>query len=157
MKRTLAPLVLLGAAEAAVAQTGCSTPIVKVFRDQQEVPSTGAALVPQVTLQVSPASTCGEKVSYQFSDAELTLIRERRPLLPTLRVSQTAVDLSDMMPLAKPGDRVYVFVPYKSLTVVAPDGKRTPYPEPDVAPKQENGADFSWVGGMGFSWIVVQK
>ncbi|TGE08448.1 hypothetical protein [Hymenobacter fodinae] len=144
MKRTLTLVALLAAAEAATAQTGCSTPVVKVFRDQQEVPNTGAALVPQVTLQVSSAPACAEKVSYQFSDAEVTLIRGRRPLLPTKRVSQTAVDLSDMMPLAKPGDRVYVFVPYKNLTVVAPDGKRTPYPVPELAPKQENGIYFSW-------------
>jgi hypothetical protein len=144
MKITVLAIALIAAAGAATAQTGCPKPVLKVFRDQQEVPTSGAALVPQVTLQVSPAPTCGEKVSYQFKDAELTLIRGRRPLLPTKRVSQPAVDLSDIMKLAQPGDRVYVFVPYKNLTVVSANGKQSPYPVPALTPEEKNGIDFNW-------------
>ncbi|TGD82484.1 hypothetical protein [Hymenobacter wooponensis] len=150
IKRTVLAVALIAATGgAATAQTSCPKPVMKVFRNQQEVPATGAALVPQVTLQVSPNPACAEKVSYQFKDAELTLIRGRRPLLPTKRVSQSSVDLSDMMKLAQPGDRVYVFVPYKNLMVVSADGKRTPYPVPALTPEQEN--------GIGFNWPVVQK
>jgi hypothetical protein len=146
MKRTVLVAALAVAAGSAMAQTACPVPVV---HDQQEVPSTGSALVPQVTVQVNASAKCPDNVSYQFNEAELTLVRGRRPILPTKRVSQSEVDLSDMMKVVRPGDRVFVFVPFKNLTVVSADGKHTPYPMTDLNATDQN--------GVGFNWLIVQK
>lgn len=149
MKRMVLVAALVATAGSTVAQTGCPVPVVKVLHDKQEVSSTGSALVPQVTVQVNASPECSENVSYQFNEAELTLVRGRRPILPTKHVSQAEVDLSDMMKVVRPGDRVFVFVPFKSLTVVSADGKRTPYPVADLKASDEN--------GVGFNWLIVQQ
>jgi hypothetical protein len=71
----------------AVAQTACP-PIVRVLHDTQEVPATGSALLPRVTLQVTPDAKCPDAAHYQFRGAELTLVRRGCPLMPAMRANQ---------------------------------------------------------------------
>ena len=96
MKQVALTLAILVTAGAASAQSGCPLPIVKVLRNNQVVPGTGAAFAPKVTLLVSPSPACTDGVSYQFKEAEVTLMRGRRPLTPTKLVHQPVEDLTWM-------------------------------------------------------------
>ena len=63
-----------------------------------------------------------------------------------------------LLPVAQPGDRLYFFVPYKNLLVVAPDGSTTPYPLPETAPQKNRGLDLTpdAATGISFTWLVQQ-
>ena len=147
-KPFLVLLTLLTAAGSAMAQTNCATPFVQVLRGGDVVTAAGSPLAPSVTLRLQPHAQCPAGQSYQFKDAELTLVRGRRPLLPPLRVNQPEVDLSAWMKEAQPGDRIFVFVPYKSLVVVTPDGKQQPYAQSEWQDPTKP--------GIGFNWLLVQ-
>lgn len=140
--------VLLLTGSGALAQSACPDPALRVLRDNQPVPSAGAPLAPQVTLQLTANGQCAASTRYQFTEAELTLVRNRRPLLPQLHTSQPAVDLSTWISQAQPGDRVYVFVPYKNLRIVGADGQARPYPLP---------TDGGNKVGVGFNWVLTQN
>ena len=127
--------LLLAASGAARAQPGCPPPTVRVLREGQEVPATGAPLAPRITLQISPDSAC-DGTRYQCTGIELTLLRGTRPLLPTRLARRPQVDPTAWLPEARPGDRLHVFVPYKNLRLVTPDGHTTPYPLPETNLKQ---------------------
>lgn len=157
LKNLFLPLILL--ASAATAQTGCPKPVVKVLRNGEEVPATGSALAPSVTLQVTPAAECPEPVSYRFSSAELTLVRRGRPVLPAMRVRQPQADLRAFMGAYQPGDHIFVFVPYQSLFVVAADGSQQPYPRPKRTSPKPGQFDISTdeAKGIGFNWLLGPK
>jgi hypothetical protein len=53
-------LVCLVVTTAASAQTDCAKPVVKLLHNKQEIPATGSALRPAVTLRVTPAAGCPE-------------------------------------------------------------------------------------------------
>lgn len=148
--KLLPALALLASGVPALAQTGCPVPTLQVLRDQKAVPATGAALAPRATLQLTPGAACAGKVSYQFTRAEITLVRGRRPLVPTRVVNQPEVDLAEFMSHGQPGDRLYVEVPFKDLQVVGADGKPQPYPVP--APKPDGTVET----GVGFNWLISQ-
>ncbi|OON67125.1 hypothetical protein [Hymenobacter sp. CRA2] len=144
MLKSLFAVALLAVVRPVAGQTGCALPVVKVLRNNQEVPRSGAPLAPKVTLQVDPAPECPRSSSYRFTDAELTLVRGRRPLVPSIHANGPDVDLSAWMKLVQPGDRIYVFVPYKSLVVVAADGTPQPFPQPKLEADSQNGIGFNW-------------
>jgi hypothetical protein len=157
--RKYAALVLLTTSGAAVAQTNCPPPTLKVLRNNQEVLGTGAALAPRVTLQVSPSPECPDKATYQFKVAELTLMRGQRPLTPTMNVRQPEANLKYFMSVAQPGDRLYVFVSYENLMVVSANGEKSPYSRPMLNPNKQSGLDLRTDAGKGISlnWQIVQK
>lgn len=132
--------------------------ILKVLRNNQELPTTGSALAPSVMLQVTPDSECPDQISYQFRTAELTLVRRGRPVMPSLRVSQPQVDLRTWLRVYQPGDRIYIFIPYNSLVVVAADGKQQPYPAPQRArPKRgQLDLDTEEAKGINFTWLLIK-
>ena len=98
----------------AFAQIGCPPPVLKVLRATQEVPATGAVFAPKVTLVVGSDPACAEGGNYRFREAEVTLMRGRRPALPTLLVYRPEVDLKDLTRSVQPGDRIHVFVSYRT-------------------------------------------
>ncbi|MBO2007822.1 hypothetical protein [Hymenobacter negativus] len=154
--RLLSVLVLLSAPSgAALAQTNCPPPTLQVLRNNEEVPATGAPLAPHATLRISPSSACSG-TRYQCTGVELTLLRGTRPLTPTRTVRRPQVDLTAWLPEARPGDRLYVFVPYKNLLVLAANGSTTPYPLPETNPSKSRGLDLATddVKGISFTWVV---
>ncbi|WP_310393487.1 hypothetical protein [Hymenobacter sp.] len=159
IKQAIVTLALLATTRAAVAQPGCPPPVVKVLRNNQEVPGAGAAFAPKVTLLVSSSPECAAKATYRFREAEVTLLRGRRPLLPTKLVRRPEADLTDLMGIAQPGDRIRVFVLYKNLAVVSADGKLSLYPAPKVDDKNELNANLltDEARGVGFNWVLLQK
>ena len=157
---TLALLLLAGGG-AARAQAGCPPPVLKVVLDSQEVPATGAAFAPKVTLAVGPDPACAEGGNYRFREAEVTLLRGRRPVLSTLLVHRPEIDLKYLTGIAQPGDRIHVFVSYKNLFVVAADGRLRPYLRPELSPGQQTGVGNALLTdearGISFNWRLVQK
>lgn len=157
LKNILLAVAPLAGASGAAAQTGCPGPVLKVLRDQVEVPAAGSALAPSITLQVQPGPKCPGQAHYTFSYAELTLVRDKRPLLPTLSAKQPQVDLRALVQASQPGDRLFIEIPYANLVVVAADGKQQPYrrpgrPQPGGTPPA---ADES--GSLTFNWLITQK
>ena len=157
IKKALLAGALLVAAAAAVAQTSCPHPTVKVLRNNQEVPATGSALAPNVTLRVHPDSQCPDRVSYKFSAAELTLVRHGRPVMPAMRVNQPQVNLTAWLKVSEPGDRIYIFIPYANLVVISADGKQRPYPQPRPTQPKAAKLDLSTdeAKGISFVWPLV--
>lgn len=143
-------LVCLAAAATATAQTDCARPVVKLRGGNAEIPATGSAFVPLITLRVAAAPGCPEQ-TYRFRNAELTLTRNGRPALPTLVVSQPKADLRALAGSIRPGDQLYVFIAYQNLAVVAPDGTLQPYAPPkpgsgavDIRTPDSKGISFRW-------------
>jgi len=161
MKQVIFALALLAPAGGAMAQTHCPPPVVKVLRGTQEVPSTGAAFAAQVQLTVVPNPACADGSTYRFREAEVTLLRGRRPVLPTLLVHQGEADLTALISIAQPGDRIHVFVWYKNLFRVATDGTLRPYRRLSPDANEPKGIDAALVTdeakGVGFNWPLTQK
>ena len=154
-------LLWLAAGGAAQAQTSCPPPVLRVLRDHQEVPATGAAFAPIITLAVAPNPACGAGGNYRFREAEITLMRGRRPAMPTLLVHRPEVNLTELTGSARPGDRICFFVSYQNLFVVAADGKLHPYPRPALSPGQQTGVGNALLTdedkGISFNWLLGQK
>ncbi|GAB3823705.1 hypothetical protein [Hymenobacter jeollabukensis] len=144
-------LALLVASGNARAQTNCPAPALSVLRDNQPVPATGSALAPAVTLELKPNPQCPPEMRYQFTHAEVTLMRGIRPATPTLIAAKPELSLSAFMPLYQDGDWLYIFIPYKNLRVVGADGQAQPYTAPVT------GADSNADNGIGFSWPLSRK
>ncbi|HEX8424666.1 hypothetical protein [Hymenobacter sp.] len=148
------PLLFLGATSAATAQPGCAVPAIKLLRDNVEVPATGSALFPSVTLRVIPDAGCPAQGNFRFRNAELTLVRHGRPLLPNMLVNQPQVDLRSLLSMYQPGDHLVVFIAYENLAIVGADGKLKPYlqtkpvkPKPghlDLLTDEAKGISFNW-------------
>ena len=130
----------------------------QVWQHNQEVPSTGAAFAPKVTLRVSPNPACAHGDNYRFREAEVTLLRGRRPLMMTKLVHGPEIDLGDFARTARPGDRIYVFVLYKNLYTVAANGTVHPYPRPELSEEQQRGITANLLTdearGIGFKWVL---
>jgi hypothetical protein len=158
MKEALVILAVLAPAGAAVAQATCPPPVVQVWQHNQEVPSTGAPFAPNVTVLVSSSPACANGDTYRFREAEVTLLRGRRPVTMTMLVHRPQVDLSDFAPNAQPGDRIHVFVWYKNLYVVAANGALRPYPHPALSEEQQRGMNANLVmdeaKGIWFNWVL---
>jgi hypothetical protein len=149
-------LLGLGAGTAVVAQSLCPPPVLLVVCHQHEVGSAGAVFAPQLTLRVQPASQCAPNERYGFREAEVTLIRGRRPLLATKLVHTAAVDLTDFAPLAQPGDRIHFFVSFQNLYLVGATGEQRPYaravpPPPGLAASLTRYA----ARGIAFTWSLT--
>ncbi|MCC2547790.1 hypothetical protein LJY25_15165 [Hymenobacter sp. BT175] len=138
------PLLLLAllASTAAVAQSACP-PVVKAWSNNQPVPAKGAPFAGKLRLRVSSAPGCPANVRYYFKEAQVTPMRGPLPLTPTRIMTDSTGDVTWMGQHTKPGDRLYVFIPYDQLMMVAADGKRTPYPVP--AGEAGKGISFDWV------------
>ena len=155
LKHVLLAAVVLAATSVAYAQPDCPKPVLKVLRDQVEVPATGSALASCATLQVQADPACPTPVRYAFGSAELTLVRRGRPVLPTRRATRPQVDLRALTAVAQPGDHLYIFIPYASLTILAADGQQRPYQQPqrpqprhpsvDLSPDESKGISFNWL------------
>ncbi len=141
------PLLLLTllASTAAVAQSACPPPVVRVWVNNQPVPGSGAPLAKQMRLRVSPGPGCPTNVRYLFREAQVTPLRGPRPLTPTLVMTDSTADLTYFGKYSQPGDRINVFIPYDKLVVVSADGKQTPYPLPTGAAAKAKGIRFDWV------------
>ena len=161
MKQVIFALVLLVPIGASMAQSPCPPPVVKVLRGKQEVPSTGAAFAAHVLLAVVPNPACVDGGTYRFREAEVTLLRGRRPVLATLLVHQGEADLTALTSHAQPGDRLYVFVPYKHLFLVATDGTLRPYRRPSPDAKEPTGIEAALLTdeakGISFNWQLTRK
>jgi hypothetical protein len=156
LKNILLAVAPLAGASGAAAQIGCPGPVLKVLHDQVQVPAAGSALAPSITLQVQPGPKCPSQAHYTFSRADLTLVRDKRPLLPTLRTEQPQVDLRAFMQASQPGDRIFIEIPYANLVVVAADGKQQPYRHPG-RPQPKGTPPADELGGLVFSWLITQK
>ncbi|UYZ60750.1 hypothetical protein [Hymenobacter latericus] len=139
----------------AQAQSECPKPVVSVVRNGETITATGAAMAPAVRLQLSSDPACADKLRYQCQYAELTLMRAGRPVLPAIRAYKPNVDLSAWVRAARPSDRIYVFVPYANLTVVAPDGSRQPYTRPEPAKPTYPDMRTDAAKGVSFSWQLL--
>lgn len=155
LKKFLLPLLFLAATASAVAQTSCAPPVLKVFCNGEEIPATGGPMARVVRLQVTPDADCPEPVSYQVSNAQVTLIRRGRPVLPSLSVKQPTVDLRAWVSVCQPGDHINVFIPYQNLTMVAANGARRPYLPPAAKPSQPLDIRTDAAKGISFNWVVV--
>jgi hypothetical protein len=140
------------AATAAVAQTDCSAPVLQVLHNGQAIPATGSALPASAQMRLVPAPGCPAAGSYRATGAEVTLVRAGRPVLPIMLVSQSHLDLRALQRVARPGDHLFVFIPYENMLVVAADGSQRPYakptPKPDrpkLAPNDAKGVSFKWL------------
>lgn len=156
LKNLFLPFLFLASASAATAQTGCASPVVKVLRNGVEIPATGSAMAPIVRLQITSDPECAENISYRVTTAEITLVRNGRPLLPTLLVKQPQADLRGFLRHAQPGDHVYVFIPYKNLRVVAADGTLLPFLPPAKAKSRQLDVATDGAKGIGFNWLLLQ-
>ncbi|UOG76383.1 hypothetical protein MTX78_07225 [Hymenobacter tibetensis] len=142
----------------AVAQPAC-TPVVRVLHGNLEIPATGSALLPRVTLQVTPDAACPNAVRYQFRSAELTLVRRGRPLLPAIRAHQPQVDFTAWMQVYEPGDRIHIFIPYQHVVMVTANGVAQLYQPPTQAQVQGKKFDLrtDQAKGISFNWLLTQK
>lgn len=152
LKVLLFPLLLL--ATNASAQTDCEKPVIKLLRDGQEISVAAAsALAPVVTLRVESAAGCPAQ-SYRFRHAEITLVRNGRPVLPTLIVEKPQVSLRDFADFYQAGDHLSVLIAYQNLALVAPGGTLTPLlavraaqlraNRLDLRPDDSKGISFKW-------------
>lgn len=147
---------LLAATSASSAQAPCPPPTLQVLCNNREVPPAGAPIVPHAFLRIVPGPGCGA-VRYEFQEAELTLMRGPRPYLPTKTVRQADINMLDFARTYQPGDRLYIFIPFRSLVVVAADGSKAPY-RPLARPPKPPGVDLSTdqQNGIGFSWLLLK-
>ncbi|WP_375436378.1 hypothetical protein [uncultured Hymenobacter sp.] len=154
-KQTILALALLTLTGEVTAQSECPKPQLRVLREGKPVPLTGSAFASSVTLEVTPDPACSEPVRYRVSSAELTLVRNRRPLLAALVAREPRVDLRPLASLCKPGDRIQVFIPYQNLTIVSADGSRWPYPRPKLAKAGQFDLVTDESRGISFSWLLL--
>lgn len=148
------PLLFFATSSAATAQSDCATPIIKLLRNNVEVPATGSVLFPSVTLRVIPDAGCPMQGNFRFRNAQLTLVRHGRPLLGSMLVNQPQVDLRSLVGMHQSGDHLHVFIAYENLAVVGANGKLTPYlqtkpvkPKPgqlDLITDEAKGISFKW-------------
>ena len=124
---------LLAATSASLAQAPCPPPTLKVLCNNREVLPAGAPIVPRAFLRIVPGPGCAA-VRYEFKEAELTLMRGSRPLLATRTVRKADINMLDFARTYQPGDRLYIFIPFRSLVVVAVDGSKAPYRPPARPP-----------------------
>ncbi len=98
LKQAIVAAALLATAPMAIAQTDCSKPVVKALGDGKEVPATGGSLTPRIALQVTSEAGCPGQ-SFGFKNAELTLVRRGRPVVParSVRGPNVEVNLSEWM------------------------------------------------------------
>jgi hypothetical protein len=153
LRKLLLPL-LCGLGTPAARAQDCPPPALKVLLKSGEVSAAGTPWNPLVTLRVSSAAGCAEPVRYRFKDAQVSLIRNGHPVLPTLLVSQPRADLSDFTRYCRPGDHLYILIPYSNLVVVDAAGNRRPYVKPkgkaeaekvDITTDESKGIVFSWL------------
>lgn len=138
-------LVFWSCTKTAVAQSDCPPPEVSVWRNNQPVPRGGAPFARLVRLRVSSAPGCPAPVHYLFTEAEVTPIRDGRPLTPTKLVRQSTGNLSEMGQYVQPGDRIFVFIAYDKLVVVDADGMQSPYARLKGGANKANGISFDWL------------
>jgi hypothetical protein len=107
---------------------------------------------------VRPVPACGTDQQYQFREAEVTLLRGRRPVLATWLVHTAEVDLTAVAPFAQPGDRIHVFVRYENLYLVEPTGKRRAYAKPALPPPGSITAQLvtDEARGISFTWLLTK-
>ncbi|GAA3929145.1 hypothetical protein [Hymenobacter algoricola] len=159
LKHLLPILILLArAAPATRAQTSCALPVLKVVLKSGEVTAAGAPWNPLVTLRVGSAADCPEPVRYRFKDAQVSLIRNGRPVLPTLLISQPWADLSVFTSSCRPCDHLYVLIPFQNLIVVDAAGNQRPYGKP----KAKTGAEKLDITtdefkGVVFKWLLTRQ
>lgn len=156
-KHSILLVALVALTGRVMAQRECPKPLLKVLREGKEIPLTGSAFASRVTLQVTPDAACSEAVSYRVSSAELTLVRNRRPLLGALVTREPRVDLRSLASLCKPGDRIQVFIPYQNITIVAADGSQRPHPRPKPAHARKFDLVTDESRGISFSWLLLPQ
>ncbi|WP_400191460.1 hypothetical protein [Hymenobacter sp. B81] len=154
LKHLLLPLGLASSC-GALAQPSCPPALVQVVLPGGEVvPAAGAPMQGLITLQVVPNPECPGAAAFRFRNAEYTLVRNGRPVLPTFNLRQPQADLRPIMRAARPGDQVHVFIAYQNLGIVAADGRVQLYQPPapptdkrgqvDLIPDAAKGISFNW-------------
>jgi hypothetical protein len=121
MKKLL--LLALLAASGANAHLPCPEPHLQVFHQQRQLSLASSPFVPTITLKLAKAASCPEPLTYQFKTADLILVRDKRPLLPTLTVTTSAVDLTAFQHVYQPGDKIYIEL--HEVTLTSPTGEPT--------------------------------
>lgn len=124
MKKLLFVLALLSGRWAS-AQTTCPPLQLKAFHNKQEIKTTGSAVTPTVILTLTNDPACPTAVSYQVKKVEITLVRDKRPVLPARTVEGPEVDLTGFAKLSQPGDRLYMEV--RDAVATPAGGQSTSY------------------------------
>lgn len=109
MKELLLVLALLSGRWAS-AQTACPPPQLTALHNEQPINTAGSAFTPTITLALVNDPACPTAVRYQVKEAEMTLVRGRRPMSPARTYQGAAIDLTDFAKHAQPGDRIYMEV-----------------------------------------------
>jgi hypothetical protein len=118
-------LVLLTAL-GANAQPICPGPQLQVLHQQRQVSLASSPFVSAITLTLAKAANCQVPLTYQFKAADLTLVRNKRPILPTLTVTTASADLTAFKQVYRPGDKIYIEL--HEVTLTSPTGQPTAYP-----------------------------
>jgi len=114
----------------------------------------GSAFTPQVMLRVTSPDACPEQVHYRFRNAQVTLVRQGRPVIPSMVVSQATVNLAPWMKICQPGDHISLFISYRDIAIVGADGSLQLYSLPkrgelkgakfDIRTEEAKGISFTW-------------
>ena len=140
MKKLSFLIVTLLSSGWAFAQKNCSVPKLQVLQDKQEVNLEGSALPATITLALTDKPGCATDMAYQFTGAELTLVRDKRPLLPTMSVKQSEVDLTEFRKIYQTGDRIFIEIPGRNIAKVSTKDKQ------EKSPVAENqGVSANWL------------
>jgi hypothetical protein len=138
MKKLPLLVALLLSGGWALAQSNCPTPVLKVYQDNQEVNVEGSAMPASVKLVLTASPDCAPATAYQLTGAEVTLLRGKRPILPTRKFDKPEMDLTDFKKVYQPGDRLFVSVPASGVTMTSGGGKQEKYPATGASAFQVN-------------------
>jgi len=110
MKKLVLLMAMLASGSWAMGQNKCSDYDLKVYQNGQEVDMKNSPLVSSLSLVLVNDPNCTETVACQFRSAELTLVREKTPVLPAIKTDKPEVDLTEFRKVYQPGDRLVIEV-----------------------------------------------
>jgi hypothetical protein len=110
MKKLILLTAMLASGGWAIGQNKCSDYDLKVYQNGQEVDLTRSPLVSSLSLVLVSDPNCTETATCQFRSAELTLVREKTPVLPAIITDKPDVDLTEFRKVYQPGDRLVIEV-----------------------------------------------
>jgi len=110
MKKLVVLFAMLASSSWAVGQNKCSDYDLKVYQNGQEVDMKNSPLVSSLSLVLVSDPGCAAMTACRFKSAELTLVREKTPLLPAIKTDKPEVDLTEFRKVYQPGDQLVIEV-----------------------------------------------
>ncbi|GGF11446.1 hypothetical protein [Hymenobacter cavernae] len=110
MKKLVLLSAMLVCSSWAFGQTKCADYDLKVYQNGQEVDMKNSPLVSSLSLVLVNDPDCAQMAACQFRSAELTLVREKTPVLPAIITDKPDVDLTEFQKVYQPGDRLVIEV-----------------------------------------------